>query len=447
MLIDRRTILLGTGTTAIAATAGLADPSSWGGESPLPLVKPETVGMSAQALAGIDGVIAEHIARDHIQGAVTAVSRYNRLVHFRAHGWSDVKGKVPMRPDALFRMMSSTKPITAIAILQQMEEGRLGLEDPIGKFIPQLASMQVLKPDQPQPDLLSETKSPAPVYRSVQLEPQAREIRIRDLLTHTSGLDGRLQHQVGDTLATFVPQMGEMALDFQPGSRWSYSAVSGPDVLARIVELTSGLSFGQYLSERIFGPVGMIDTAHNLSAPQWQRLVHRYMRYNDRWISARGNEIILFDGSEVELPLAAGNTTYIDGSGGLKSTAADYIRLYTMFANRGEIDGRQVLRPDTVALMTSDLAYGLYYGNGEDLLGSGRSSPQGMSFGAFVAIVNNPIQAKMSRPSGSFGWGGALGTDSWANTENGIAAVIMLQQPAPKVSQDFDVAVNAAILS
>ena len=437
LILGRREMLAGLGT-ALVAPAVACRPYEAAARLGLglSLERPESLGLSSEGLAKIDLLMSDFIARNQIQGAVTAVARYGKLAHYRAHGWFDVNYRIPMPVDAIFRMMSSTKPVTGIAVLQQMELGRIGIDDPIGKFIPELAEMRVLRADAPQPPFGSFMFVQKP-SDAQWLEPTRRQITVRDLLTHTSGLNGRLDRTEKDTLASYIPRLRELVLDHQPGTKWSYSGLTGPDVLARIVELTSGERYDRYLKRHIFDPVGMIDTAHNLTAPQQARIVHRVMRVKDTWVPANRNETFMLDGSLGMLPLAPGNTSYIDGSGGLKSTARDYIRLSTMLANRGTISGRRVLRPETVDLMASDLARGLFKG----VFGS----QTGYAFGALVASSLDPAATKSPRPPGAFGWGGAFGTESWADPTTGLAAVLMVQQPVG-LQTEFDKVVTASLI-
>lgn len=420
--MDRRALLLSLG--AAVSAPGLGRAQVVGGMSipGLPTAAPESVGLSTAGLARINAMMADHIAGKQITGGVTAVARRNKLVHFQAHGTFDEGAKTPMRPDALFVMMSSTKPVTAVALLQQMEAGKVALSDPISKFIPELKTFRgAAKPGTPPPPR-------GQTYTDDQLEPQAREITIKDLATHTSGLNGFVPHRPGDTLANYVPRLAALPLDFQPGSRWGYSGATGPDVLARVVEICSGQPYDQYLKQNIFDPIGMKDTVHNLTPAQAARLTRRYVHPEGStdWV----------------LPPATGRvmgapTTYFAGAYGLNSTARDYLLFETMLLNKGMIHGKQVLKPESVALMSSNLIGDLYKGI--------RGTTKGTGFGLQVRVVTDAPISDSHRSNGAFGWGGAFGTVSWTDPAEQLVAVIMIQQPVEAVQRDFERTVRQAI--
>lgn len=421
--MDRRALLLGFGASAALPTLAAAQVARGVPAIPgLPAAAPESVGMTAAGLGRINEMMAGHIAAGRITGGVTAVARRNRLVHFQPHGTFDEGAGTPMRPDALFVMMSSTKPVTGVALMQQIEAGRVSLSDPISKFIPELKTFRgAAKPGTPRP-------RQGQTYTDDQLEPQAREITIKDLATHTSGLNGALPHRPGDTLANYIPRLAALPLDFQPGTRWAYSATTGPDVLARVVEITSGQPYDQYLKQHIFDPIGMTDTVHNMSPAQAARLVRRYVREEGAtaWTLPRGSGRV-----------AGAPTTYFAGAYGLQSTARDYLLFETMLLNKGTIHGRRVLKPESVAIMSSNLVGDLYKGT--------RGTTQGTGFGVQVRVVTDSPASNSHRANGAFGWGGAYGTMSWTDPARELVAVIMIQQPVDAVQRDFERVVAEAI--
>ena len=300
-----------------------------------------------------------------------------------------------------------------------MELGRIRLTDPISKFIPELKTVRgAAKPGTPRPPR-------GQTYTDDQLEPQAREITIKDLATHTSGLNSSVRHTPGDTLATFIPRLRTTALDFQPGTRWAYSATSGPDILARVIEITSGQPYDQYLKQHIFDPIGMNDTRHNLSAEQFGRLVRRYERQGDKWVTAPGSE------------LAPRTTTYFAGAYGLQSTARDYLLFESMLLNKGTLHGKRVLKPESVELMHTNLVGDLYKGTRGDATGTG--------FGILVRVVTDAPNSRSGRSNGAFGWGGAYGTMSWTDPAEQLVAAIMIQQPVAALQHDFEMAVRGAM--
>jgi len=229
----------------------------------LPNAKPEEVGLSSERLQRIRQMLQRRIDAGDIAGAVTLVARNGRVAHFEAHGLMDIETKKPMAKDAIFRLASMTKPVTGVAIMMLVEEGKVRLTDPVSKFIPEFKDMKVA---------VAKTSAPAgrgataPQFYTV---PAEREITVRDLLTHTSGLvsgttstaeAAKVARKPNETLAEYIPRLGSVPLEFQPGSRWSYSPGAGFDTLGRIVEIVSGQTFDQFLKQRIFDSLGMKDT-------------------------------------------------------------------------------------------------------------------------------------------------------------------------------------------
>jgi CubicO group peptidase (beta-lactamase class C family) len=231
--------------------------------------KPEEVGLSAERLGRIHETIQRHIAAHDISGAVTVVARQGRVAHFEAQGAMDLESKKPMTKDALFWIASMSKPITGVAILMLVEEGKVRLTDPVSKFIPEFRGLKVAM----MQEHIGPTGAPAPTgdtaTPSFYTVPATREITIRDLLTHTSGLVSggpassaevqKVARKSGETLADYIPRLGAVPLDFQPGTRWSYSPGAGFDTLGRVVEIVSGQSYDQFLKQRIFDPLARAD--------------------------------------------------------------------------------------------------------------------------------------------------------------------------------------------
>jgi CubicO group peptidase (beta-lactamase class C family) len=431
MTIDRRLFLAGLGaTTALSGCSTLGgDPAPAGLPriADVPPAAPRSVGMSADLTDAINAMMKGHIDADRITGGVTAVARRNKLVHFAAHGVFDRKAGTPMRTDGLFVMMSSTKPVTGVAVLQQQEEGRLSLDDKLSRFIPELKEMKVWKPEAMEARAAARranpTQRPAPA-KPDEVVPANRELTLRDLVTHTSGLNSGAQREPGDTLATYMPRLKDTPLNYQPGTKWEYSAATGPDVLARVVEVSSGVPYNRYLKERIFEPVGMKDTTHNPTPEQYTRLVPRYQKRNGEWQQQRAQN---------------GDTPYFAGAYGLSSTAADYLQFEQMLLNRGSIHGKRVLKPESVDLMHANLVGDLYKGIGNTTKGTG--------FGVLVRVVLDPATCGCGRSTGAFGWGGAYGTMSWTDPEEKLTAVIMIQQPVDEVQRDFEQVIRKALVA
>src|SRR5262252_7584300 len=235
------------------------------------IAKPEDVGLSSERLARITEMMKRHIAAGEVSGGVTLVARHGRIAHFEATGVTDIETKKPMTKEAVFRIASMTKPVTGVAIMMMMEEGKLKITDSVSKYIPSFKDLKVAVAEPKRAGAnAAAADEPAPVkYYRV---PAEREITIRDLLTHVSGLASgtmsnnsirvpEIQRKPTDMLADYIPRLGKSALEFQPGSRWSYSPGAGFDTLGRIVEITSGMAFDQFLRQRLFDPLGMKDVA------------------------------------------------------------------------------------------------------------------------------------------------------------------------------------------
>ena len=386
-----------------------------GGE--IPVAEAESVGMSTERLQGIDAAMQRHIDAGKIQGAVTAVARRGRVVHFEAHGLIDVEVERPMPPDAIFVMASSTKPVLGVAAMILIDEGLMHPSDPIEKYIPEFADMQVAVLADPTDKDISPLKVDRRNPPAHRLVPANTPITIEHLLTHTSGLvSGGLGTKLAPgadrtTLASYIPTLGDFALDFQPGSHWSYGGAL--QVVARIVEIVSGMPYGEFLKTRIFDPLEMNDTHFSVPPSKMARRV-----------VIRDVDMSKWDG--------------VRTSGGLWSTAKDYLHFQQMLANGGELFGRRVLSPGAVEMMSSN-----HVG---DLFARARKGRKGMGFGYTVSVVLDPIAADSPRAAGAFGGGGAAGTLSWTDPAEELAGVLMLQQPYGPARRDFENAIRQAIL-
>ena len=387
---------------------------------------PEDVGLSTDRLKRIHGAVQRHIDDGNITGAVTAATRGGRLAHLETHGLMDVESGKAMTEDAIFKIMSMTKPVVGVAILMLMEEGKLRLRDPASRFIPELADLQVAVERQGRRGRGDEP----PAFYTV---PAERPITVQDLLTHTSGLAsgpisnreaGRVaRRQPTDTLADLVPRLGQAPLEFQPGERWAYSASRGFDVLLRIVEVASGQSADQFLRTRIFEPLGMHDTFFWAPETHRSRVVTVYQRTPQGLIRS-------------ENQVGATSPTYFSGGGGLMSTAEDYLQFGQMLRNGGSLNGTRLLGPKTVELMSSTFV---------EEFGFGQVSP-GLGFGLSVQVVNSPVAAGQRVGTGSFGWDGAYGTHFWVDPTEDIVGVVMIQTPVFQVSRDVESALMQAIV-
>jgi CubicO group peptidase (beta-lactamase class C family) len=416
------------GALVLLAAAVLA----WPVTAATPTAKPEEVGFSSERLNRISDLVQRHITAGSFSGAVTLVARNGRIARLEAQGLMDIESRKPMQKDAIFRIMSMTKPVVGVSIMMMIEEGKVRLTDPASKFIPELKDLKVA-----MPMAAGVANAPAggrgnaaaePRYYTV---PAEREITIRDLLTHTSGLvsgglSGTEARKVAlkgkESLADYIPRLGGVPLDFQPGTRWAYSAQAGFDVLARIVEVVSGMPFDQFTKTRIFDPLGMKDTFF-YPAEGNPRLVTRY---------ARGQQ-----SGQLEKQGLANfmNGAYFSGGGGLMSTAEDYLQFAQMLLNGGRGNGKVLLSPRTVEMMGSVHA--------PDTL-PGR--PRGEGYGLSMRVVNDPVGRNTFLSPGSFGWSGAYGTHFWIDPKEKIVAVLMTQTPNQEIRGDFENAVMYALV-
>jgi CubicO group peptidase (beta-lactamase class C family) len=395
--------------------------------------KPEDVGLSTERLARITEMVKRHIAAGEISGAVTLVARHGRIAHFEATGVTDVDSKKPMTKDAVFRIASMTKPVTGVAVMMMMEEGKLRITDPVATYIPSFKDLKVAVAQPRQGPSAANTDIPEgpPRFYTV---PAAREVTIRDLLTHTSGLvsgpmstsDIRkpsIARKPTDTLADYVPRLGMSALEFQPGSRWSYSPQAGFDTLGRIVEITSGMPFDQFLRQRLFEPLGMKEVSFYPTPELEPRLVTAYQLDPKGKMTKNTN------------PGSMQSKVYFMGSGGLITTAEEYGKFAQMLVNGGELNGRRILSPRTVAYMASVHA--------PDTL-EGRIPGEG--FGLSVRVVNRAVSSGSRVSDGSFGWSGAYGTHFWVDQKEDLIAIMMIQTPVREMRPEFENAVMQAIV-
>jgi CubicO group peptidase (beta-lactamase class C family) len=397
------------------------------------LVKPEDVGLSSERLARITEMMKRHIAAGEISGGVTLVARHGRIAHFEATGVTDVESKKPMTKDAVFRIASMTKPVTGVAIMMMMEEGRLRITDPVSKYIPSFKDLKVAVA-QPQRGAAAGPAADEPAKLNYYSVPAEREITIRDLLTHVSGLaSGQmsndsirstgLSRKPTDTLADYIPRLGKSLLEFQPGSRWTYSPQAGFDTLGRIVEITSGQPFDQFLRQRVFDPLG-IREAMFYPTPEFEARMATAYQLDPKGKMAKNPN-----------PGGMQSKVYFMGSGGLVTTAEEYAKFAQMLVNGGELNGRRLLSPRTVAYMASMHA--------SDTL-QGRVPGEG--FGLSVRVVHSAVASGSRVSDGSFGWSGAYGTHFWVDQKEDLIAIMMIQTPVREMRPEFENAVMQAII-
>jgi CubicO group peptidase (beta-lactamase class C family) len=314
--------------------------------------------------------------------------------------------------------MSMTKPVVGVSILMLVEEGRLRLTDPISRFIPELGALTVN-----QATLAGAAAAGAPPFSAV---PAQRAISVRDLLTHTSGVTSGdvaappAGMKPGERLADVLPRLRAIRLAFQPGTQWEYSPQYGFDILARVVEVASGLPFDRFARERVFEPLGMADTSFHVADAD-ARVVTLYQRV---------------DGILRKQPNPAWmNGSYFSGGGGLFSTAEDYLQFAMMLLRQGEFNGVRLLSPRSVELMATPFV--------PDTL-PGRLPGEG--FGLSVRVVTDPVARNTFLSAGSYGWSGAYNTHFWVDPKEQVVGLLMTQTAALQTRAEFRVDFENAVM-
>ena len=371
---------------------------------PLPFAMPEDIGLSSVRLARLGAVIAGEIERGRMPGAVALVARRGRIVYFESFGQRDAVAGAPMAKDAIFRIYSMTKPITSVAAMMLWEDGRFLLSDPIAKYLPDLAGLDVA------------------VERDGVLErvPAVRAVTVQDLLRHTSGLTYEFRgsgpvHRMyrsakvdrrAQSNAEQVATLGRMPLLHQPGTRWEYGRST--DVLGHLIEVLSGKTLGEFFEQHILAPLGMSDTAFHVPERHHSRIAEAFGRDPDSGVTVQLLEVRDPPGFE-------------SGGGGLVSTAADYARFLQMLLNGGTLEGRRLLSRKTIEFMTADH------------LGPITGAPDllipGHGFGLGFAVR---LQAGIAHVPGSIGqyfWGGLAGTTFWVDPAEQLFALLLIQAP------------------
>jgi len=401
--------------------------------------RPEEVGLSAERLHRINDLIQRHIDAGTFSGAVTLVARQGRIAHLEAQGLMDIEARKPMQKDAIFRIMSMTKPVVGVSIMMMIEEGKVRLTDRVSAFIPEFKTMKVAvakgTTNPVQMPAFGRGGPPAPPPE-FDLVPAAREITVKDLLTHTSGLmSGGVSsaeqtklapRSPNDTLANYIPKLAQTPLDFQPGTLWRYSGLYGFDVLARIVEIASGQPYDQFLKQRLFDPLGMKDTGFAPTPERTARLATVYQRTPNGLVPApNANQLI--------------SGTYFSASGGLMSTAEDYLQFAQMLVNGGQMNGKRYLGPRTVELMTANHT-------GDMVNGQFGRPARGMGFALGVQVVLDPVAADLRVSPGTYGWAGAYGTNQNMDPKEKLVSIIMMQGASGPLQRDFENAVWQAMI-
>jgi CubicO group peptidase (beta-lactamase class C family) len=411
---------------------------------------PEAAGMSRAALARID----DHLKRRYIDagrfpGAQLVVSRRGHIVHSSVQGFADLERKVPLKHDTIFRIYSMTKPITSVAFMMLVEQGLVALDEPVHKYIPEWKNLGVFQAG----------VAPAFVTR-----PPARPMQIVDLLRHTSGLTYGFQQrsnvdaayrdrQIGTielagTLDSMIAGLAKIPLEFSPGEAWNYSVST--DVIGYLIGKISGVPFERFLKERIFDPLGMVDTDFFVPAEKAHRLAACYNATASGMMSvhspaAKGG-LALQDDPATSPYLSP--PSFISGGGGLCSTAADYLTFCRALLNGGELGGVRLIGPKTLALMTANHLPG-----NRDLPEMSRSmfaeaTYNGIGFGLGFSVTMNPAKTLVPGSPGEYAWGGAATTSFWIDPAEELITIFMTQvipSTAYPVRRELRTMVYAAI--
>ncbi len=391
------------------------------------IVAPESVGLSKERLERITTHMDQrYVQPGKIAGCLTLVARRGEVAFLEAQGLMDRERGKPMAEDTIFRIYSMSKPITSVALMMLFEEGHFELNTPVHKLIPEWKDLRVYK----------QGRSPHFVT-----EPTQRAMTIKDLFTHMSGLTYGFMERTnvdaayrrakigreadGDSLRDMITKLAGTPLEFSPGSAWNYSVST--DVLGYLVEVISGVSLDVFLEERIFGPLGMVDTGFWVPSDKLDRFAANYARN-------RRKEVVLEDDPHTSAYLS--RPTFLSGGGGLVSTAADYLRFCLMLQNGGALDGARLLGRKTVELMTqnhlpgdqdlTDLSVGLF----------GEVEMQGTGFGLGFSINLGPTRQAAIGSAGEFAWGGAASTIFWIDPSEELS-VIFLTQLMPSRTFNF----------
>ena len=388
--------------------------------APLQEGNPKEVGMSAERLDKIDAMLTEEVKEGHIPGAVALIARKGKIVFHKAYGVDNGEKKRPLEKDAIFRIASQTKAITATAVMMLWEEGKFQLDDKISKYIPEFQEAQIL-------DTFNDADS---TYTT---KPAENQITIRDLLTHTSGIgygmiDGderfrKIYAKAGIidaftsekvVLSDNIKKLAKLPLHHEPGENWTYS--EGLDVLGYLVEIISGKPFDEFLRTRIFEPLGMKDTWFYLPKEKQSRLVAVQVNDNGNW--KRFTTLVF----EIDYP-KKGAMSYFAGGAGLSSTALDYATFLQMYLNGGELNGTRFLSRTTVNVILSNQIGDIWNG--------------GNSYGLAFELVNAKGEVEGGKGSdGTFDWGGYFNTQYFADPNEEVIGIIMKQTQGPVVSDN-----------
>ena len=392
------------------------------------VIDPEEVGLSRERLPRIGVHIQNrYLTPKKIAGTLTLVARRGKVAYLSPMGMMDAVREKPMTEDTIFRIYSMTKPITTVALMMLYEHGHFQLGDQVYKYIPEWRNLEVYVSGE---------------YPNFVTKPPERDMTIRDLLTHTSGLAYGRSEEMGTpvsaayqklgvfglrkgTLKEMVQKVAKLPLEFTPGTRWNYSIST--DVCGYLVEVISGMSFDEYLRTNIFEPLGMVDTGFNVPSEKVERFAANYNRDANKKLQLQDDPA---NSAYLTPP------TFFSGGGGLVSTMADYYRFCQMLLNGGELDGVRLLGPRTIEYMTRNHLPGNQDLTNLSISAFSETANEGVGFGLGFAVVVDLIKAQQLGSVGEYYWGGAASTIFWIDPAQDLI-VIFLTQLMPSNTFNF----------
>ena len=403
---------------------------------------PHKVGFSAERLERISSTAQGFIDEGQVAGAVTLVARHGKVAHFEAYGAMDIEAGKPMQKNTIFRIYSMTKPVAAVGVMMLCEEGKLTLDAPAALYLPELGGLEVAQ------------DADTDVFTPVKAE---REITVQDLMQHTAGLPGAVRYMNGKTavdkryrkaglhrlhecnLQELVQRLGKIPLLYQPGKKWHYSIAA--DVLGRLIEVASGQSFDQFLAERIFQPLGMVDTGFYVPAEKINRLTGLYGPTPTGGLQTidapEGGTGHISKTSFIRKP------RFLSAGGGLVSTAADFARFCLMLSNKGTLSGQRLMKAESVELMTRNHLP-------QHLIPLDKKPDDrygGLGFGLGVSVRVHQTDWVPASQIGEYGWIGGTSTEFWISPRDELVSITLAQHiPFSALSHTVKPLVYAAIV-
>lgn len=379
----------------------------------MPVATPEAAGFSSERLKRLDNAMNEWVQKEWMNGAVALVIHNGRIAYYKATGYNDLEAKTPLQKDAIFRIASQTKAVTSVAIMILLEEGKLLLDDPVSKYIPSFKSQTVL----------DKFNAADTTYTTI---PAKKEVTIRELLTHTSGIGyaqigskeanaiyakNNLTAGIGlgnESLLAAMTRLGTLPLMHQPGERWTYGL--NTDLLGCLVEVISGISLNDFFKTKIFDPLGMKDTYFTVPKEKGSRLVHVYQESAGH-LKKYDGKLLNSNNALDDYPLRP--TTYYSGGAGLSSTIYDYGVFLQMLLNNGVYNGKRILSRSSVRLMTTNQIGDLPFGDNK--------------FGLGFQVVTEKGSSRIPAQEGTYSWGGAFTTSYWVDPKEKIVMLFYRQ--------------------